>query len=73
MFLPHTSHAKVLSCRIPLSASGGDAPSEQEDEDVTNLVVGVVFGSAAAALLVLGTWVALKKFHCAGGLTQALF
>lgn len=48
-------------------------PSErEEDEDVTGLVVGVVFGSAAAALLVLGAWVALKKFYWVGGMPHAL-
>lgn len=39
---------------------------------MTGLVVGVVFGSAAAALLVLGTWFALKKFYWVGGLPHAL-
>lgn len=55
-----------------LSGSGDDAPSEREDGDVTVLVVGVVFGSAAAALLVLGAWFALKKFYWVGGLPHAL-
>ena len=36
---------------------------EKDDVDVTGLVVGVVFGSAAAALLVLGGWFALKKLY----------
>lgn len=38
---------------------------------MTGLVVGVVFGSAAVALLVLGTWFALKKFYWVGGLPHA--
>lgn len=41
---------------------------EKDDVNVTGLVVGVVFGSAAAALLVLGGWFVLKKFYWAGGL-----
>uniref|UniRef100_UPI0037E7B0E3 zona pellucida-like domain-containing protein 1 n=1 Tax=Semicossyphus pulcher TaxID=241346 RepID=UPI0037E7B0E3 len=41
---------------------------ERDDGNVTGLVVGVVFGSAAAALLVLGGWFAVKKFYWAGGL-----
>ena len=51
-----------------LSASGSDMAPEEDDVDVTGLVVGVVFGSAAAALLVLGGWFVLKKFYWAGGL-----
>ncbi|XP_035479859.2 zona pellucida-like domain-containing protein 1 [Scophthalmus maximus] len=47
--------------------SNGMAP-EKDDVNVTGLVVGVVFGSAAAALLVLGGWFVLKKFYWAGGL-----
>ncbi|XP_074536495.1 zona pellucida-like domain-containing protein 1 [Halichoeres trimaculatus] len=42
-----------------------------EEVNVTGLVVGVVFGSAAAAMLVLGGWFALKKFYWAGGLPHA--
>lgn len=45
--------------------------SERDDVNVTGLVVGVVFGSAAAALLVLGGWFVLKKFYWAGGLPHA--
>ena len=44
---------------------------EKDDMNVTGLVVGVVFGSAAAVLLVLGGWFALKKFYWMGGLPQA--
>ncbi|XP_069547516.1 zona pellucida-like domain-containing protein 1 [Brachyistius frenatus] len=45
----------------------GDAmASEWDDVNVTGLVVGVVFGSAAAVLLVLGGWFVLKKFYWAG-------
>ncbi|XP_054650327.1 zona pellucida-like domain-containing protein 1 [Dunckerocampus dactyliophorus] len=42
------------------------AASERHDTDMTGLVVGVVFGSAASALLVLGGWFVLKKFYLAG-------
>lgn len=45
------------------------APAKDE-VNVTGLVVGVVFGSAAAVLLVLGGWFALKKFYWMGGLPQ---
>ena len=44
---------------------------ERDEVNVTGLVVGVVFGSAASALLVLGGWFALKKFYWAGGLPRA--
>ncbi|XP_029302790.1 LOW QUALITY PROTEIN: zona pellucida-like domain-containing protein 1 [Cottoperca gobio] len=53
------------------AAYSNDAASERDDVDVTGLAVGVVFGSAAAALLVLGGWFALKKFYWAGGLPHA--
>ncbi|XP_041849913.1 zona pellucida-like domain-containing protein 1 [Melanotaenia boesemani] len=36
---------------------------EKNGVDVTGLVVGVVFGSAAAAMLVLGGWFVLKKYY----------
>ncbi|XP_034557539.1 zona pellucida-like domain-containing protein 1 [Notolabrus celidotus] len=42
-----------------------------EDVNVTGLVVGLVFGSAAAAMLVLGGWFALKKYYWVGGLPHA--
>uniref|UniRef100_A0A3B4VI06 Si:dkey-103g5.3 n=1 Tax=Seriola dumerili TaxID=41447 RepID=A0A3B4VI06_SERDU len=48
-----------------------DMPSGKDDVNVTGLVVGVVFGSAAAALLVLGGWFVLKKFYWMGGLPHA--
>lgn len=38
---------------------------------MTGLAVGMVFGSAAAVLLVLGGWFVLKKFYMAGGLPHA--
>lgn len=48
-----------------------DVGAETDDRDVTGLVVGVVFGSAAAVLLVLGGWFVLKKFYWVGGLSRA--
>lgn len=45
--------------------------SEGDDVDVTAVAMGVVFGSAAAALLVLGGWFVLKKFYWVGGLPHA--
>ncbi|XP_068441951.1 zona pellucida-like domain-containing protein 1 [Clinocottus analis] len=53
------------------AAYSDDVASEGEDVNVAVLVVGLVFGSAAAALLVLGGWFALKKFYWAGGLPHA--
>ncbi|KAK5929351.1 hypothetical protein CgunFtcFv8_010587 [Champsocephalus gunnari] len=53
------------------AAYSSDVASERDDVNVTGLVVGVVFGSAASALLVLGGWFALKKFYWAGGLPRA--
>ncbi|XP_061918034.1 zona pellucida-like domain-containing protein 1 [Entelurus aequoreus] len=53
----------------PVAASystSDTAASEKHDTDVTGLVVGVVFGTAASALLVLGGWFVLKKFYLAG-------
>lgn len=61
----------MISIDLPLSASGNDVASERDDVNVTGLVVGVVFGSAAAALLVLGGWFVLKKFYWVGGLPHA--
>ncbi|XP_070825766.1 zona pellucida-like domain-containing protein 1 [Chaetodon trifascialis] len=56
----------------PYSAAySNDAASERDDVNVTGLVVGVVFGSAAAAMLVLAGWFVLKKFYWAGGLAHA--
>ncbi|KAK1900331.1 Zona pellucida-like domain containing protein 1 [Dissostichus eleginoides] len=53
------------------AAYSSDVASERDEVNVTGLVVGVVFGSAASALLVLGGWFALKKFYWAGGLPRA--
>ncbi|XP_028276392.1 zona pellucida-like domain-containing protein 1 [Parambassis ranga] len=53
------------------AAYSNNIASERDDNNVTGLVVGVVFGSAAAALLVLGGWFVLKRFYWAGGLSHA--
>ncbi|XP_075330348.1 zona pellucida-like domain-containing protein 1 [Odontesthes bonariensis] len=53
------------------AAYSDNGASEGDDFDVTSLVVGVVFGSAAAVLLVLGGWFVLKKYYWAGGLSRA--
>ncbi|XP_054458607.1 zona pellucida-like domain-containing protein 1 [Anoplopoma fimbria] len=53
------------------AAYSNDVASETEDLNVTGLVVGLVFGSAAATLLVLGGWFALKRFYWVGGLPHA--
>lgn len=55
----------------PLRAAGSGAASEGDGVDMTGLAVGVVFGSAAAVLLVLGGWFILKKFYWVGGLPHA--
>ncbi|XP_032366918.1 zona pellucida-like domain-containing protein 1 [Etheostoma spectabile] len=53
---------------IPYAAAYSDnKPSERANVNVAGLVVGVVFGLAAAVLLVFGGWFALKKFIWAGG------
>ncbi|XP_056230184.1 zona pellucida-like domain-containing protein 1 [Seriola aureovittata] len=65
------STPKVILIILPLCASGNDMPSGKDDVNVTGLVVGVVFGSAAAALLVLGGWFVLKKFYWMGALPHA--
>ncbi|TNN61799.1 Zona pellucida-like domain-containing protein 1 [Liparis tanakae] len=49
------------------AAEGNDVASESGGVNATVLVVGLVFGFAGAALLVLGGWFALKKFYWAGG------
>ncbi|XP_024132209.1 zona pellucida-like domain-containing protein 1 [Oryzias melastigma] len=46
----------------PAQLANNVAP-EEENANTTGLVVGVVFGSAAAVMLVLGGWFALKKFY----------
>ncbi|XP_008294517.1 zona pellucida-like domain-containing protein 1 [Stegastes partitus] len=57
---------------VPFAAAySNDVEPEWDDDDVTGLVVGVVFGSAAAVLLVLGGWFVLKKFYWVGGLSHA--
>jgi len=53
------------------ASSGNDVASESGDVNATVLVVGLVFGFAGAALLVLGGWFALKKFYWAGGSLRA--
>ncbi|XP_061538344.1 zona pellucida-like domain-containing protein 1 [Phycodurus eques] len=65
----------------PLYTAGEDRPaaepysgnvvSQKDDLNVAGLVVGVVFASAASALLVLGSWFILKKFCWAGHLPHA--
>lgn len=55
----------------PARATGSGAASEGDGVDMTGLAVGVVFGSAAAVLLVLGGWFILKKFYWVGGLPHA--
>ncbi|XP_071373884.1 zona pellucida-like domain-containing protein 1 [Centroberyx affinis] len=57
--------------RPAAAAYAGGEPSGKEDVNVTGLVVGLVFGSAAAVLLVLGGWFVFKKFYWAGGLPHA--
>ncbi|KAM6972868.1 zona pellucida-like domain-containing protein 1 [Aplochiton taeniatus] len=39
--------------------------------NLTGLVVGVVFGTAAVVLLVIGSWMVLKKVYWAGGMPRA--
>ncbi|XP_042341961.1 zona pellucida-like domain-containing protein 1 [Plectropomus leopardus] len=57
----------------PYAASySHDVPLERDDVNMTGLAVGVVFGSAAVVLLVLGAWFTLKKFYWTGGLVQSL-
>ncbi|XP_038817819.1 zona pellucida-like domain-containing protein 1 [Salvelinus namaycush] len=45
--------------------SGGDRVN------IPGLVVGILFGTAAIALVVLGSWFVLKKFYWAGGLSHS--
>ncbi|KAM8853372.1 zona pellucida-like domain-containing protein 1 [Synchiropus picturatus] len=55
---------------FPHSGNNFVAP-EKEEVNLTGLAVGVVFGSAAAVMLVLGGWFAVKKLYWAGGLPRA--
>lgn len=48
--------------------SGDNLASQKDDLNVTGLIVGVVFGSAASVVLVLAGWFVLKKFCWAGRL-----
>lgn len=53
---------KIIFTHLCLRLSGNNMASENDDDDdVTGLVVGVVFGTAAAVALVLGGWFVLKK------------
>ncbi|XP_028321150.1 zona pellucida-like domain-containing protein 1 [Gouania willdenowi] len=54
------------------SAAGSNEPTSRTERDVTGLVVGVVFGSAGAVLLVLGGWFVLKKYFWMGGSSRLL-
>ncbi|XP_046892014.1 zona pellucida-like domain-containing protein 1 [Hypomesus transpacificus] len=57
---------------LPAAAAyGGGTQTKDSKGDVTGLVVGIVFGTAAVALLVLGGWFIMKKFYWAGGLPHA--
>uniref|UniRef100_A0A3Q2XJH2 Si:dkey-103g5.3 n=1 Tax=Hippocampus comes TaxID=109280 RepID=A0A3Q2XJH2_HIPCM len=49
---------------------GDNLASQKDDLNVTGLIVGVVFGSAASVVLVLGGWFVLKKFCWAGRLPR---
>ncbi|CAJ1065475.1 zona pellucida-like domain-containing protein 1 [Xyrichtys novacula] len=66
-----TESATVSVGPIYTAREGNSVGSGMEDVNVTGLVVGVVFGSAAAAVLVLGGWFAVKKFYFVGGLPRA--
>lgn len=48
---------------LSLCVSANNVASGKENVNTTGLVVGVVFGSAAAVMMVLGGWFALKKFY----------
>ena len=47
------------------------ATVEEGKTDVVGVVVGVIFATAGAVLLVLAGWFAMKKFYWGGGLVQA--
>ncbi|TWW77240.1 zona pellucida-like domain-containing protein 1 [Takifugu flavidus] len=55
----------------PLAAPYSEDVASEDEVNVTGVAVGVVFGSAAAVLLVLGGWFVLKKFYWAGGIPRA--
>ncbi|XP_035647205.2 zona pellucida-like domain-containing protein 1 [Oncorhynchus keta] len=54
-----------------LAYSSGGVQSRGDRVNITGLVVGILFGTAAIALLVLGSWFVLKKFYWAGGLSHS--
>ncbi|XP_040030074.2 zona pellucida-like domain-containing protein 1 [Gasterosteus aculeatus] len=64
-------YTAAVEDRPNAAAYSSDVASERDEVKVAALVVGLVFGSAAAALLVLAGWFALKKFYWAGGLPHA--
>ncbi|XP_041924234.1 zona pellucida-like domain-containing protein 1 isoform X2 [Alosa sapidissima] len=51
---------------------GAEKPSEEAKTDVAGVVVGVIFATAGAVLLVLGGWFALKKFYWGAGFVQGV-
>ncbi|TKS81035.1 Zona pellucida-like domain-containing protein 1 [Collichthys lucidus] len=63
-----TDSATVSAGPLYMAGEDGDREQETDDLNVTGLVVGLVFGSAAAAMLVLGGWCVLKKYALTGGL-----
>lgn len=61
-----------LCSTFPLCDPGsGGVQSRGDRDNITGLVVGILFGTAAIALLVLGSWFVLKKFYWAGGLSHS--
>ncbi|CAB1348509.1 unnamed protein product [Coregonus sp. 'balchen'] len=64
------THNNLERSSIYLHYSGG-VQSGGDRVNITGLVVGILFGTAAIALVVLGSWFVLKKFYWAGGLSHA--
>ncbi|XP_041732946.2 zona pellucida-like domain-containing protein 1 [Coregonus clupeaformis] len=54
-----------------LAYSSGGVQSGGDRVNITGLVVGILFGTAAIALVVLGSWFVFKKLYWAGGLSHA--
>lgn len=53
------------------SESGGSEPLSRNNVNMAGVVVGVMFATGGAVVLVMAGWFVLKKFYWAGSLPQA--
>ncbi|ROL53319.1 Zona pellucida-like domain-containing protein 1 [Anabarilius grahami] len=65
-------YSAALKNDVPTaSAYGGSEPFNSDNMNVAGVVVGVIFATGGAVLMVMAGWFVLKKFFWAGGLPLA--